>query len=427
MEIALLVSLGAILLLLLLSAFFSGSETALTAASDQRLHQLEKDGSKAAGVVNRLRHRRDQLIGAILIGNNLANILASSLATSLLITLVGDDTAVIYATVIMTSLVVVFSEVLPKLYAINHADRMSLFVAPAVRVVVLVFSPVSRLVIHFCSGVLHLFGGGGRADIHSEEHLLGAIELHGEHAQTEHAPQERAMLRSILDLDDVEVGEIMVHRTDVEMIDAGLPPDEIVAKVLASQYTRLPLYRDAPENVIGVLHAKALLRELRAHDDDPEELDPAGTAAAPWFVPEQTLLLDQLRAFQTRREHFALVVDEYGALMGIVTLEDILEEIVGEISDEHDVPVLGLRPQADGSYIVNGAVTIRDLNRELDWGLPDEEASTIAGLVLHEARLIPEVGRVFRFHDFRFEVLRRRGNQITSLRITPPPERPDSD
>jgi Mg2+/Co2+ transporter CorB len=228
------------------------------------------------------------------------------------------------------------------------------------------------------------------------------------------------MLHSILDLDDVEVYEVMTHRRSVEMLDIRDSPRNLVEQVLRSPYTRLPLYDKDQDNIIGVVHAKALLRAIGTSEKGMDSVDICAVATEPWFIPDSTSLLEQLQAFRQRREHFALVVDEYGAFMGVVTLEDILEEIVGDIDDEHDMTVAGVRPQADGSYIVNGSVTIRDLNREFDWRLPDDEATTIAGLVLYEARMIPDPGQVFRFHKFRFEILRRQRNQITLLRVRPP-------
>ena len=229
------------------------------------------------------------------------------------------------------------------------------------------------------------------------------------------------MLRSILDLNDVVVSEIMTHRRNVVMIDIDQPVTQLIDQVLASPHTRLPLFRGNPDNALGVLHVKQLMREVQQRGDDLSKLDPQAIAAKPWFIPESTTLFDQLHEFRRRREHFALVVDEYGSFMGIVTLEDILEEIVGDIEDEHDVKVAGVRAQADGSFIVDGTVTIRDLNRQYEWGLPDDQASTVAGLVLYEARRIPEAGQSFTFHGFRFDILRRHRHQITSLRITPKP------
>ncbi len=419
MDLNIALSLAAILALLILSGFFSGSETAMTAASRARMHQLEQDGNARAVTVNALRENKERLIGAILLGNNLVNILASALATSALITLVGDA-AVPVATVVMTLLVLIFAEVLPKTYAIHRSEKMALNVAPAMRIVVFILAPITAAISWLVGALLKIFSSDfrtvGMTDYVDE--LRGAIELHV--GPEEETKQERAMLRSILDLADVEVSEIMTHRRNVEAIDAALPPGEALDAVLQSPYTRLPIWQDDPDNVVGVLHAKDVLRAVKAHGDDPEELNIREIASKPWFIPDTTSLQDQLQEFRARREHFALVVDEYGSLQGVVTLEDILEEIVGEIDDEHDLPVAGVRRQPNGSYIVDGTVTIRDLNREFEWRLPDEEASTLAGLVLHEARRIPEVGQTFTFYGFRFEILRRQRHQITSIRVLPP-------
>ncbi len=411
---------GIVLVLLVLSAFFSGSESALTAASRPRMHSLSKQGDRRAAVVLALRDRNERLIGGILLGNNLVNILASALATSLMLRIFGDA-GVVYATLIMTGLVLVFAEVLPKTWALSHADNMALRVAPAVRLLVFLLGPITHAIYVIVRTTLKPFGvelGAELGHEEAEEELRGAIDLHErDEPETRH---ERQMMRSILDLDEVEVGEIMTHRRNISMIDLSDKPADIVDQVLASQFTRIPVYRGEQDNVVGVLHAKELLRELRRQEGDISKIDLAELPSEPWFIPDTTNLLDQLQAFRSRREHFALVVDEYGSLMGIVTLEDILEEIVGEIEDEHDTPVSGVRPQPDGSYIVEGTVTLRDLDREFDWDLPDEEAATIAGLVMHEARLIPEKGQIFTFHGFRFEVLRRMRNQLTSIRVTPP-------
>ncbi len=415
-----------IAVLLVLSAFFSGSETALTAASQPVMHQLERNGEARAMIVNRLHDHKERLIGAILLGNNLVNIMASALATSLLIAAVGDA-GVAYATIIMTVLILIFSEILPKTYAIRNANQAALAVAPAVRALVWVLTPVTAGLNITARGILKIFGVDYQASKvfgSGDEELRGAIELHK--GETKDVKQERDMLRSVLDLGEVQVGEIMVHRKNVTTIDANSPPAQVVAEVLESPYTRLPLWRDDSDNIIGILHAKALLREVMARGEDLSGLDVAALATDPWFIPEQTLLVHQLEAFRQRREHFALVIDEYGSLMGVVTLEDIIEEIVGDIDDEHDVSVTGVRPRPDGSFLIDGAVTIRDLNREFEWDLPDEEAATVAGLVLHESRRIPDVGQRFLFHDFRFEIIRRRRHQITCVRVTPPEKLPES-
>ncbi|EPY02806.1 HlyC/CorC family transporter [Magnetospirillum fulvum] len=411
----------AVILLQVLSAFFSGSETALTAVSKPLMHQMERDGSRSAKRVNTLLKTRDRLLGSLLLGNNLVNILASSLAAGLMVGLFGDA-GIVYATVGMTVIVVLFGEVLPKTYAIYHANKVALLVAAPVTAVVLVFTPVVRAIELIVRLIFRLFRAGNGTAITPEASMMelrGAIEVHAGEAEVR---EERRMLRSILELADVEVGQVMTHRRNLVTIDAGQSAAEILDQVIVSPYTRLPLWRDDPDNIVGVIHAKDMLRAVRARDEGIEGLDVCALASDPWFIPDSTTLQEQLQAFRQRREHFALVVDEYGSLMGVVTLEDILEEIVGDIVDEHDIAVAGVRPQSDGTFIIDGAVPIRDLNREFEWRLPDEEAATIAGLVLHEARRIPEVGQVFRFYGFRFEIARRQRNQITALRVTPPPK-----
>ncbi|HLW26665.1 MAG TPA: HlyC/CorC family transporter [Kiloniellales bacterium] len=420
MDSALILTTIAILVLMILSGFFSGSETALTAASRPRMHRLLNQGDKRAEAVHTLWERKERLIGAILLGNNLVNILASALATSLLISLVGEA-GVAYATLLMTALVLIFSEVLPKTLALYHADRFALFVARPIQVVVLLLSPVVQVVQWFVALVLRSVGAGPSSESDAErweEELRGAIDLHqGE--DDEEVRHEREMMRSILDLADVEVADIMVHRRNVLTINVDEKPEDLMQLVMNSPYTRLPLWRQTPENIVGVLHVKALFRAVQAAEGDVSSLDVMAIAGKPWFIPDSTDLLSQLQAFRARKEHIAIVVDEYGEMLGIVTLEDILEEIVGDISDETDIGVEGVDLLQDGTAIVAGTVTIRDLNRRCDWRLPDEEASTIAGLVLHEARLIPDVGQTFSFHGFRFEILGRQRNQITLLKITP--------
>jgi Mg2+/Co2+ transporter CorB len=414
-------TIAGIIVLLIASAFFSASETAVTGASRPRMHALEEQGNARARIVNQLHRAKERLIGAILLGNNLANILASALATSLLIDLFGPA-GIAYATVAMTVLVVLFAEVIPKSYALHNSDRVALATAPLLRPVVWLLAPITRGMALLVRAVLAAFGLRLDMEIagaQREEELRGAIELH--RGPEPEMVQERRMLRSVLDLDEVEVGEIMVHRKNVLAIDADLPMRRIVEQVLESDYSRIPLWRNDPDNIVGVVHAKPLLKAVSASGTDLDALKIESVMSTPWFVPERTSLLDQLQAFRKRHEHIALVVDEYGTLMGIVTLEDILEEIVGDITDELDESVQGVRSEQGGSYLVGGAVTIRDLNREFDWRLPDDEASTLAGLVMHEARMIPDVGQIFTFFGFRFEIVRRQRNQITQIRVTPPP------
>ena len=409
----------AILLLICCSGFFSGSETALTATSRARMHSLEVNGDDRAGVVNTLIERRDRLIGALLIGNNLVNILASSLTTSLFLGLFGDS-GVAIATLLMTVLLVIFSEVLPKSWAISAPERFALVVAPLVRPFVAVVGPLSSLVNWIVRKMLGMFGvsiSGEASMLSAHEELRGAVALL--HREGSVIKADRDRLGGVLDLGELEVSDIMIHRTAMRAVNADEPPEVAVRNILESPYTRMPVWRGATDNIIGVIHAKDLIRALAEPHVEPQDIDIVKIAQKPWFVPDTTNLKDQLNAFLRRKTHFAVVVDEYGEVQGVVTLEDILEEIVGDISDEHDLEIQGVRQDSDGSIVVDGGVPIRDLNRAMDWLLPDEEATTIAGLVIHESKSIPEERQAFTFYGKRFIVLKREKNRITRLRIRP--------
>ena len=412
----------AIVALLALSAFFSGSETALTAVSRARMHQLEKDGSHAAQNVNLLLADRENLIGTVLLGNTFINILVSSLATSALSVVLGDKTVAI-ATGVMTVLILVFAEVMPKTLAIAKTDRIALAVSGPLRWIVLALGPIVRAVQWFVWGFLRAFGvrqEGGATLVPAHEEIRGAVALH--HIEGAMEREHRNMIGGILDLTELKIGDVMVHRKNVAMIDATLPPEQMLDALITTRHTRVPVWKDSTDNVIGVLNAKDIMREFLRRRGRLQGLDLLALMAEPWFVPDTTSLEEQLGAFRERHSHFALVVDEYGAIQGIVTLEDILGEIIGAMPEESDsTRPPGIRPQPDGSYNIDGTVPVRDINRALDWELPDEEATTLAGLVIHEARTIPEVGQRFAFYGFKFEILRRQRNQITAIRVTPPP------
>ncbi|MDM7255333.1 MAG: HlyC/CorC family transporter [Paracoccus sp. (in: a-proteobacteria)] len=415
---------GAILLLLALSAFFSGSETALTAASRAKLRAQSDKGDRSAGAALKVTEDSERLIGSILLGNNIANILSASLATTLFMQAFGAN-GVAMATLVMTALVLIFAEVLPKTYAIQTPETVARLVARPIGILTRVLSPIVSVVRAIVRLILRILGV--RADENAmfslHEEIAGALSIG--HASGAVQKEDRDRLLGALDLGNRTVDEIMRHRSGIEMIDGDRPPAEILDAVLSSPHTRLPVYRGERENVIGVIHAKDLLRAVNksvrqegAHG--LRDFDVLSVAMKPYFVPDTTALDEQMREFLKRHTHFALVVDEYGSLRGLITLEDILEEIVGEITDEHDTETeAALKPGPGGDYLVDGAMTIRDLNRALDWNLPDDEANTIAGLVIHAAQSIPAQGQVFSFHGYRFEVVTRRENRITRLRIRP--------
>ncbi|MEL7345685.1 MAG: HlyC/CorC family transporter [Pseudomonadota bacterium] len=413
---------GIIALLLLMSAFFSGSETALTAASRGKLRNRADKGSKGAEKALQITEDSERLIGSVLLGNNLVNILATSLATALLTRTFGES-GVALATLVMTLLVLIFAEVLPKTYAITNAETAAAGVARPISLVVLIFAPVVATIQVIVRAVLRLFGvriDPDGAVLSVREEIQGAIQLG--HSEGIVQKEDRDRILGALDLSDRTVEEIMLHRSGIEMLDAEMPMEDLIDQCLNSPHTRLPLYRGDQENIVGVVHAKELLRAMYLRDDEAPltELDIKAVAKEPYFVPETTTLDEQMRQFLRRHTHFALVVDEYGALEGLITLEDILEEIVGEITDEFDLSEEHpLKSTETGDIVVDGAMTIRDLNRATDWSLPDEEANTVAGLVIHEAQAIPIVGQVFAFHGYRFEVMARKDNRLTRLKIRP--------
>ena len=421
LDVPLYVAAPAVLLCLLLAAYLSAAETAITGVSRPRMHRLAQQGNKRATVVNSLLDRKDEAVSAVLLGNNVVNIFSASLTTAVLTALFGAA-GVVYATLAIGVMVVIFAEVMPKTWALLRADRVALILAPSIVVTLAILGPMARGVAWISRFFLGVLGVKVDRMPDADEQvdvLRGAIELHGHGQSDEAAPAEKAMLRSVLDLGDRTVADVMTHRANVVLIDAEQDMDSIVTQMLAAPYTRIPVFREEADNVVGVVHAKDLFRAVKAAGG-PETVKIEAVMTPPWFIPESTILFDQLQAFRARHEHFAMVVDEYGALRGIVTLEDIIEEITGDIEDEHDAIKSGVVQREDGSLLCQGDVPIRDLNREFAWGLPEDIAITIAGLVLHEARRIPEVGQTYAFYGFRFEILKREGTRIAELRIVPP-------
>jgi Mg2+/Co2+ transporter CorB len=412
------VALAVIVICLALAFFFSASETALSGFSRARMLRLEKTGNARAALVNRLVERRERMIGAILAGKDIVTILASALIAGLLLSRFGGI-GVLYATAIMTAVTMVVAEALPKMLATNAPDRVSLRVARPISLVASLLGPVLAGIDAAVRLILRLFGvkvGVDQAHLSAHKELRGAVDLL-HRAGVEKA--DRDILGGLIDLRELTVADVMIHRTDVIMADAADPPAKILEEVLARPITRLPLWQNTPENIVGILQVQDLFRAIYTAGNDVTKIDVMTLARPAWFVPETRPLIEQLKAFRQRKMPFAVVVDEYGEMMGILTIEDILEEIVGDIADERDVQVPGVRLLPDGSVNVDGVVPIRDLNRAMDWNLPESDATTIAGLVIHEARSIPEPDQSFTFHGFRFQVLRKQRNRITALRITP--------
>ena len=424
-ELSFWITVFSIFILLILSGFFSGSETALTAASRSKLQAKADKGSAGAARALEVTNDRERLIGSVLLGNNFVNILATALITALFTKMFGENSVVI-ATLVMTFLILVFAEVLPKTYAITNAESAAIKASRVISIIVFLFAPIVGFVRFLVRGVLWLFGVVTDPDTNVlavKDEIAGALTLGHKEGIVEKEDRDRIL--GALDLADRTVEEIMLHRSEIEMIDVSLSADEILTKCLASSHTRLPLYSENPENIVGVIHAKdlaratvKLIRSTKKKTEALSHFNVLDVAMEPYFVPETTPLDDQMRQFLKRHTHFALVVDEYGALQGLITLEDILEEIVGEITDEFDTDDSALTAAHDGHIVVDGGVTIRDLNRAQDWNLPNEEANTLAGLVIHEAQMIPSEGQVFVFYGFRFEVISRKENRIKRLKIS---------
>jgi len=415
----LLITLGAIIVLLVISAFFSGSETALTATSRARIHELERQGDRRAGIVARLVAAPERLISSILLGNNFVNVLAAALATNALLSLFGD-VGLVYATFAMTALILIFSEVLPKTYAFTNPERVALGVAAPLRIIIAVLAPIAAGVQFIVRATLKAFGISIDADrrvLSARDELRGAIDLHLREGGV--VKGDRDMLGGVLALPDLEISDVMIHRTKMVSVNIEQPPADIIKTVLDTGHSRLPVWQGEPENIVGILHAKDLLAGLARARGKNEKISIRRLCAKPWFVPDITPVSEQLNAFLKRKTPLAIVVDEYGEMMGLVTLEDILEEIVGEIADEHDEAFTGIDRLANGAVIAEGTLAVRDLNRAMDWSLPEDEATTVAGLVIHEAQMIPDTGQAFTFHGFRFEVMARERNQLTSIKVTP--------
>ena len=422
MDFSLSVLIGSIIGLVFLSAFFSGSETSLTSASKARMHILARSGKRNAGVFEKIFKDKEQLICTILFANNLVNVLASAMATKILIEITEAD-GIFYATIIMTLMILIFGELIPKTLALSNADKFALKIAPVIRVIILLLFPLTKILNFFVGFILKLVGvdykDSSREEAleQSEEELRGAIDLHGKDSI---GKEEKQMLKSILDLDEITVGSIMVSRNDIFSFSSDVSYSELLSKLKQSPHSRIPVWKNNPENIVGVLHVRKLIGEKQ---NDPKKFDILSYCQKPWFIPESTKLDNQLIAFKKRKEHFSIVVDEYGEFLGIITLEDIIEEIVGDIDDELDdlkLPknINGIKETSKNNFIVNGTVNIRDFNKQTKTELPINNASTIAGLILYESRVIPKKGQVFSFFGLKFKILSKRNNQIRMLKIS---------
>lgn len=401
--------------MILLSGILAATETAITACSPGRMHKLKSEGNKKAEIVLRILKVKEKVISTMLIGNSMANTICTTLATGLFIDIFGDHTGTIVSSVIMSVVIIVFAEVVPKAIAVSKADKLALWVSPAVRAILKLLGPINDL-LHLAVKVFcFIFRIDLTQQISGTDEVRGVIEHH--HQEGNVYKSDRDMLEGVLDIRDMTVSEIMVHRSNIIAINSDLPSAEIITQALASPNTRIPLWKDSKDNIIGILHTKDLLKILYSDRGNHDNIDVKSLMTQPWFIPDHALAIHQLHAFRERKSHFACVVDEYGDLQGIITLEDILEEIVGQITDEHDRSKETIIKLSDQEFVIDGATTIRDINRELNWNLSDEYATTIAGLIIHEMQRIPDQGEVINLFNIRIKILRKTLNKIDSVQI----------
>ena len=403
-------------LLIILSGFLSGSETALTATSKPRILLKLKKGNKRAKYVLKILNNLDNVISALLLSNNLVNILASSLATAILYDLFGIS-GIFYATLIMTILIVIFAEILPKTYSLNKPTRTSLIIAPIIFYLSKFLYPIIFLINLIVKNIFlsDQKNDNKIKDQQSEEELQGVIDMYK--TSSPDSEHEKDMLQSILTLNDTTVEEVFTHRKNIYSIDGSLDISEIIKKINISRFTRIPVWKENPENIIGLLNVRTLNIDLSNQESSKEII--FEKISKPWFIPETTNLLEQLVAFKKRKEHIAFIVDEFGELLGLITLEDIIEEIVGEIVDEIDVPDEEFKKNNDGLIITNGEKNLRDLYKYFDHNLPSSEASTISGHILELAKRIPLYGESVKDEHFIYKILSHSRKQISKIEITP--------
>lgn len=406
-----------ILLLLILSGFFSGSETALTASTRSRLTGLSTKGHKNAKTAIELLNKKESLIGAILLGNNLVNILASALATSLSIKIFGD-TGVAYAVIIMTALIVIFAEILPKTYALTNSEKLALTVSPIFRPIVYLLWPVTWMmekIVFFILSIFKIKLEKNMRVLSVEDEIRGTLDLH--HKEGRLYKSDKDMVTGVLDLAEVTVEDVMVHRSNMFTVNIDDDPKKILNSVINSSFTRIPVWQNNDENIIGIIHSKHLLK-IMSQNRDITRSDMMQSLIKPLFIPETTSLKEQLKMHLNTKKKLAIVVDEYGVLMGMISLEDIMEEIVGDITDEIDEGLTTVVKNEDGTLTINGGTEIRDINRIYNWDLPEEEANTLSGLIIHESRSFPSEGQVFNYYGFIFEILEVKDNLIHKIKVS---------
>lgn len=406
-------------ILLFLSALFSAAETAFISALPAKIQKLKMEGNKRAIVLSKLKENKERVIGSLLLGFIFINTAATTIASAVIIRLLGDSMeAIAVATALMSTIIIIYCEVLPKTYAVRNAEYLALMIAKPCKWLLKIMFPLVYIVqkiVNFTLWALRL-PNYSSDNLEAFDLLKGEIELH--HEKGDVFSEDKYMLGAVLDLGKITVGEIMVYRNDMKTISIDGKATEIVEQIIASPYSRMPVWKENPENIIGIMHIRDMLTLLKEKDCEEISIkDIESKLKEPWFIPSTTLLKKQLQAFRETHTHFAIVVDEYGDLKGLVTLEDIVEEVVGQIEDEYDIVPQKFIKNRDGSVSVGGEITVRDINREMNWNLTDMHAATIGGLLFHIAQRVPEAGEVFVVGGYRLRLLNKIANKIIKVRV----------
>ncbi len=427
-----LVNLLLAVLLLAANPFFVAAEFALVKARGFRINALAEENRIGARLVQEILRNIEAYLACCQLGITMASLglgwvgeptvaalLEPALVPLHLTPSVIHFTSFLVGFLVFSSLHIVVGEQVPKTLAIREPEPVALWIAYPLRGTFLLFYPLNWLLNTASRSILTMLGvkEAPHHDVLTDTEIEGLVEVSAEHGKMGVGQAE--YIQNVFRFAQMEVSDVMVHRTEMFTLNVDDPPGEILGAVLKASYTRIPLWKSTQDNVIGVLHVTHLAKAL-LEKGDIAKVDIAALASEPWFVPDTTALDEQLDAFRERRTHLALVVDEYGALMGLVTPGDILSEILGEMPDELQKARPYVRARPDGSYLVDGTVPVRDLNRELDWSLPEDDATTVAGLVISQSGTIPDPGQRFAFFGYTFEIMRRQRNQITALRIVPP-------
>lgn len=415
-----------IAVMILFSAFLSATETAITASSPGKIQKLKTKNNKQSLAISQVLKNKEKVIGSLLIGNSLINTICTTIATSIFISWLGDAGTIV-ASAVMAFVIIVFGEVVPKAIAVAKAEQLAFFTSPAILLALKILCPVNYVLEIIIKIFCFIFRIDLQQNISGAEEVRGVIEHY--HQEGNVYKDDRDMLGGILDIRQMTVSEIMIHRSSILAINIDLPKEEIVKQaLLLSPHTRIPLWKDSQDNIIGILHIRDLLRNLYEHNNDAKKINIEELISQPWFIPDNALVTQQLHAFREKKSHFACVVDEYGDLQGIITLEDILEEIVGPIIDEHDYANKTIVRKSETEFIIDGVATIRDVNRELNWNLPDDDANTIAGLIIHKLERIPNQNESIKIFNLIIFISKKIGNRIDSLKVTVLPNKEaDSD